>query len=91
MRRQKEELDSSTKKEIEQLKNTLKQQEQEVQNRVRMITENNMRIQNIEKERDEIKGDLTGKQFIILFHLSRTDSRPWKGQINKVIPLHKTY
>ena len=65
VRRQKEELESSTKKEIEQLKNTLKQQEQEVQNRVRMITENNMRIQNIEKERDEIKGDLTGKQFII--------------------------
>ena len=43
------------------MKNTLKEQEQEVQNRVRMISENNMRIQNIEKERDEIKGDLTGK------------------------------
>ena len=61
MRRQKEEVDTSSKKEIEEMKNTLKEQEQEVQNRVRMISENNMRIQNIEKERDEIKGDLTGK------------------------------
>ena len=46
--------------EIAQLNNTLKQREQEVQKRDRKLAENNMKIQIAEKERDELKGDLTG-------------------------------
>ena len=48
------------KKENKEAKDALKKQQQEVQSRERRINEQDMKLKHLEKERDELKGDIAG-------------------------------
>jgi len=60
IRQNKSNLEEMLKRENEETKNALKKQQQEVQNRERRMNEHEMKIKHLEKERNELKGDIAG-------------------------------